>query len=111
MSEKGHLNSGIVVFSSTRKALYMNKAAQQLLIRLNRTENGSSAMPRSLDNLLEQILPLLGIGGRDRGWKQETRQFAIAPDRSVLVKSFGIPDRLDCQRSLIVLTIQETHVS
>ena len=68
-------------------------------------------MPRSLDDLLEQILPLLTIGGRNRSWKQETRRFAIAADRSVLVKTFGIPDRLDSQRSVIVLTIQETQSS
>jgi hypothetical protein len=30
-ADGGHLNSGIVVFSSTRKALYVNEAGQQLL--------------------------------------------------------------------------------
>ena len=39
----GQLNSGIVVFSSTRKALYVNEAGQQLLLQLNRNENGQSA--------------------------------------------------------------------
>jgi hypothetical protein len=111
MIEKGPLNSGIIVLSSARKPLYMNKAAQQLLSRLHRTENGSPVMPRSLDDLLEQILPLLKIGGRDRGWKQETTLVTIAHDRSVLVKTFGIPDRLDSQRSVIVLTIQDTQLS
>ena len=109
-TEKGHFTSGIVVFSSSRKPLYMNAAAQQLLLRLNRTEMGDSAILRSVDNLLDEILLVLRIGSSDRGWKQlATRRFSTAPDRSVLVRTFGIPDRRDSERSLIVLTIRETH--
>jgi len=114
-TERGQLNSGIVVFSSTRKALYVNEVGQQLLLQLNRNENGHSAntaIPRSVDHLLDEMLPLLQVGGSDRGWKQlEARRLVVAPDRSVLVRTFGISDRLDIKRSLIVLTIQETHAS
>jgi hypothetical protein len=42
-----YLNSGIVVFSSTRKALYVNEAGQQLLQQLKRNENGQSPVPSS----------------------------------------------------------------
>ena len=108
-----HLNSGIVVFSSTRKALYVNEAGQQLLRQLNRDENGQSAgtaIPRSVDHLLDEMLPLLQAGCADRGWKQlEAKRLVMAPDRSVLVRTFGIPDRLDVKRSFVVLTIQETR--
>lgn len=111
-AEKGRCNSGIVVFSSTRKTLYMNEVAQQLLIRLNRAEKGDSPLPRSVDNLLDEILLVLRIDASERGWKQlAARRFAMAPDRSVLVKTFGIPDRLDAQRSRIVMTMQETPAS
>jgi len=114
-TDRGKLNSGILVFSSTRKALYVNEAGQQLLLQLNRNENGHSAhtaIPRSVDNLLDEMLPLLQVGGGDRGWKQlEARRLVVAPDRSLLVRTFGIPDRLDIKRSLIVLTIQESHAS
>jgi hypothetical protein len=90
----------------------MSEGAQQLFMRLNRTEQGESAIPKSVDNLLDQMLPLVKIGASDLRWKQlETRRFAMAPDRSVLVKTFGIPDRRDSQRALIVVTIQETHAS
>lgn len=112
MTEKGRLTSGIVVFSSTRKALYMNEAAQQLFKRLNRTEDGLSAIPRSVEKLLDEILPLLRVGLSDGGWKQfESRRFGMPPDRSVLIKTISIPDRMDNRRALIVLTIQETHAS
>jgi hypothetical protein len=114
-TERGQLNSGIVVFSSTRKALYVNEVGQQHLLQLNRNENGHSAntaIPRSVDHLLDEMLSLLQVRGSDRGWKQlEARRLFVAPDRSVLVRTFGISDRLDIKRSLIVLTIQETHAS
>src|SRR6476646_402844 len=114
-TDRGKPNSGIVVFSSTRKALYVNEAGQQLLLQLNRNENvhsANTAIPRSVDHLLDEMLPLLQVGGSDRGWKQlEARRLVVAPDRSVLVRTFGISDRLDIKRSLIVLTIQETHAS
>jgi hypothetical protein len=114
-TDRGQVNSGIVVFSSTRKALYVNEVGQQHLLQLNRNENGHSAntaIPRSVDHLLDEMLSLLQVRGSDRGWKQlEARRLLVAPDRSVLVRTFGIPDRLDIKRSVIVLTIQETHSS
>jgi len=69
-TERGQLNSGMVVFSSTRKALYVNGAGQQLLLQLNRNEKAHSAntaIPRSVDHLLDGMLPLLQVGGADRG--------------------------------------------
>ena len=111
MTDEGYFASGIVVFSSTRKPLYMNQAAQQLLSRLVRPENGLAAIPSSVHFLLDEILPLVG-GGRDGRWKQfETRRFPTTRDRSLLVRTFGIPDRRDSQRSLIVLTLRETNAS
>jgi hypothetical protein len=114
-ADGGQVNSGIVVFSSTRKALYVNEAGQQLLRQLNRNENGhsaGSAIPRSVNHLLDEMLPLLQVGCADRGWKQlEAKRLVMAPDRSVMVRTFGIPDRLDVKRSLVVLMIQETQAS
>lgn len=98
---KGKLNSGIVVFSSSLKALYMNEAARELLIRMTRRENDRSpggTLPRSVNELLDEMLPLL----------RTARRLFTAPDQSVLVKTFGIHSRLDSRQSLIVLTIQET---
>ena len=109
---KGKVNSGIVVFSSSLKALYMNEAARELLIRMTRKENERApggTLPRSVNELLDEMLPLLRTATMDRGWKQpEARRLFTAPDQSVLVKTFGIHNRLDVRRSLIVLTIQET---
>lgn len=104
-TENGHLTSGLMVFSSTRKASYINEAAQELLRRLSGTEN-------PIDQLLDEMLPLLHTDFIDRGWKQlDARRLATTGDRSIAIRTFGIPDRLDMRRSLIVLTISETQAS
>jgi hypothetical protein len=104
-TENGHLTSGLMVFSSTRKALYINEAAQQLLRRLSGTEN-------PIDQLLDEMLPLLHTDLIDRGWKQlDARRLTTTGDRAIVIRTFGIPDRLDMRRSLIVLTISETQAS
>lgn len=109
---KEKVDSGIVVFSSSLKALYMNEAARELLIRMTRRENErapSGTLPRSVNDLLDEMLPLLRTAGTDRGWKQlKARRLFTAPNPPVLVKTFGIHHRLDIRPSLIVLTIQET---
>ena len=109
---KGKVNSGIVVFSSSLKALYMNEAARAVLIRMTRKENDrapSGTLLQSVNELLDEMLPLLRTANMDRGWKQpEARRLFTGSDQSVLVKTFGIHNRLDVRRSLIVLTIRET---
>ena len=106
---KGKLNSGIMVLSSSLKALYMNEAARELLIRMTRRENDRApggTLPRSVNELLDEMLPLLRTANMDRGWKQpEARRLFTAPDQSILVKAFGIHNRLDSRQ---LLTIQET---
>lgn len=108
---KGTVNSGIVVFSSTLKALYMNQTAHELLTRMTRKENErapSGTLPRSVNDLLDEMLPLLRMAGMERGCKQlEARRLFTATDQPMVVKTFGIR-RLDIRQSLIVLTIQET---
>jgi hypothetical protein len=109
---KGHVNSGIMVLSSTCKLLYANKAAHDFLRRLNRKESDhptNGAFPRSVDNLFGEMLNLLRTPVTNRGGKQlEARRLVAARDQPVLLQAFGIPDRLDIQRSRIVITIQET---
>ena len=104
--------SGLVVFSSTRKVLYVNKAALALLMRLNRKENGHSAnhaIPGSVDRLLEEMLLMLRMAGRHHGWTElTTRRLTAAQDQPIWVRAFGIPGQRDDQRSLIIITMQET---
>src|SRR5262245_20762154 len=49
---RSHLNSCIIVFSSMRKALYVNEAARRVLRRLDRSDNGrptNGALPSSVN--------------------------------------------------------------
>lgn len=112
LAARGHVNSGIMVLSSTGKVLYANKAAHDFLGQLNRRENDHSTngvFPESVDNLFGEMLKLLRTPVTNRGWKQlEARRLVVGRDQQVLLQAFGIPDRLDMQRSRIVLTIQET---
>jgi len=106
------INSGIIVLSSTCNVLYVNKAAHEYLVQLNRKENDHpthGAFPESIDHLLGEILNVLRTAVMNNGWKQlEARRLVTGQDQPVLLQAFGIPDRLDIQRSRIVLTIQET---
>lgn len=102
---------GTVVFSSTRKALYVNQGAQRLLRRLNRQDNGplsDEPIPSAVDDLLDEMLPLLQTAMLNHGWMDlKARRLIAAQDRSVLVKAYGIPDRADVHESVVVVTIQE----
>lgn len=109
---KRHVKAGIVVLSLNRKVLYANKAAHDFLAQLNRIENDPStngAFPRSVDNLLGEVLRLLRAAVLNCDWKHlETKGVVANADQPLLVQAFAIPDRLGIQRSRIVLTIQET---
>jgi len=109
---KRNVNAGIVVLSLNRRVLYANKTAHDFLTRLNRIENDTStngAFPRSVDNLLNEVLRLLRVAVLNCDWKQlEARELVADADQPLLVQAFAIPDRLGIQRSRIVLTIQET---
>jgi hypothetical protein len=103
--DKRQYKSGIVVLSSTLKALYMNEAAQE------KNERARSGMlPRSANDLLVQMLPFLRAAGADESWRQQKRrQLIAAGDQPVLIKTFGIPNRMNARQPLIVLTLQETE--
>lgn len=105
------LKAGILVFSSTRKALYVNEAAKVMLMRLKQQENGHSAgaIPNVIDRLLEDILPMLRAAGRPHGWGELTAKPSIvASDPPIWIKAIGVHGEGDDQRSLVVITIQET---
>ena len=105
------LKSGIAVFSSTGKALYVNATAKALVMRLHQKENGhsaNSAMPRSVDHLLEEMLSIFRTIGQHHGWTELTPKALLAvPDQPIWVKAFGIRGEGDEQRSLIIITMQE----
>lgn len=101
---------GIMVFSSACEVLYANQAAYHFLKTLNHREKGHAihgALPVSIADLFDQILKSLEsrIANRDHP-QLEARRLLVGQDQSVLLRGFGIPDRLGIQRSRVVITMQ-----
>jgi hypothetical protein len=103
-------NLGIMVLSSACKVLYANQAAYHFLKVLNRRENSHAtpgALPVSIADLFDQILKSLESRIMNRDLEQlEARRLLVGQDQSVLLKAFGVPDRLGIQRSRVVITMQ-----
>ncbi len=108
----GRADPGIMVFSLTCRVLYANKTSHHFLRRLNQRENGHStagAFPSSVSDLLDELLKSLEIRATNGDPEPlEARRLVEGEGRRLLLKGFGISDRLDIRRSRIVLTIQET---
>jgi hypothetical protein len=100
---------GIMVFSSACNMLYANQAAHHFLKVLNDGENGHAtdgALPVSITGLFEQMLQSLESRGANHDHGQlEVRRSLGGQDQPVLLRAFGLPDRLGIQRSRIVITI------
>lgn len=108
-AERGQDQSGIIVLSGTRKVLYVNEAARELLRRLNRERARTPDGPllKSIEHLLEEALGSLHFPVASRGWQQfAAKRLGEDPDGSVFVQAFCGPHPLDLQRSLIVLTMK-----
>jgi hypothetical protein len=110
VTTKQRASLGLMVFSSSCKALYANQAAYHFLKVLNRQENGHSthgALPVSIAALFDQVLKSLEGRITNRDHEQlEGRRLLVGQDQSVLLQAFGVPDRLGMQRSRVVITIQ-----
>jgi len=105
----GQGNAGIVLLSSDRKVLHVNKAAHDLLLRWRQKEGGApcGSLPRSVDNLLDETLTLLHIPVQLRGWRRLTEKRLVKElGHPVCVQALGIPRGLDTHRSLILLTMK-----
>jgi 5'-3' exonuclease len=102
---------GIMVFSSACKVLYANQAAYHFLKVLNRRENGHAtdgALPVSIADLFEQILQSLESRITHHDHEQlEARRSLVGQNQSVLLRAFGVPDRLGIQQSRVVVTMEE----
>lgn len=105
---------GIIVFSSTCKALYANQAAYEFLKVLNRWESGHAtdgALPGAIAGLYDQMELLLARRiKKGDGEKLEARRLIKGEGRTVRLNGFGLRDRLGVQGSRVVITMQvHTH--
>jgi hypothetical protein len=102
---------GIIVFSSACNILYANQAAHHFLKVLNRGENGHATdgtLPVSITDLFDRILESLESRGTNHDYEQlEVRRSFAEQDQPVLLRAFGLPNRLGIQPSRVVVTIEE----
>lgn len=104
---------GIMVLSSVRTVLYANRTAYHFLKVLHCRENSQATdgtLPVVIADFFDQVLQLL----EDRITHHDYEPFEVrrlfvgmGKNRSLLVRAFGLPDRLGTQRSRVVVTMQE----
>jgi DNA-binding CsgD family transcriptional regulator len=107
--------SGIVVLSSSMQLLHMNRQASELAKKINNIEQmGSVAksahgvLPTALTELCGEIIKALHIRTEAKDWEQfELKRIAGDPNKPILLRGFGLPDRGGVQNARLVVTMEE----
>lgn len=99
---------GILVFSPTIQVLHVNRRALELAARIGQVEVGSvsSLLSTPVFGICAQVLETLNSRIAASIWDPfEVRRFVGEPERSVLLRGYGLPDRnsKDCSRVVIIL--------
>lgn len=107
---------GIMVFCKSANVLYANESACRFLRRLNREENGhptDGALPVAIAELFDKITKVLKSRLTDSAPGQfEASRLVEGQNESVLLRAFGLPDRLGLDRVRVVIKMEEiTHSS
>jgi hypothetical protein len=102
---------GIMVFCSSANVLYANESAHRFLKRLNQQENGHAtdgALPVAIAELFDKITNVLKSNPTNSGWGQvEASRLVEGQNRALVLRAFGLPDRLGSDRSRVVLKMEE----
>lgn len=107
--------SGIVVLSASMQLLHMNRQASELAKKINTIEQGGNqskfahgVLPTALTELCGEIIKALHIRTEAKDWEQfELKRIAGDPDRPILLRGFGLPDRGGVQNARLVVTMEE----
>ncbi len=106
---------GIVVLSTSMQLLHMNRQAAILGRHINQAEKGNpdgkfatGVLPAALTELCNEIVKALHVRTEAKDWEQfEVKALAGDPNRPILLRGFGLPDRGGIQQSRIVVTMEE----
>ncbi len=110
---------GVIVFSPSMRLLHMNEQALVLSRTLNSVQDqpqdgggGASALPEALRDFCNEIVESLNHRIEAEDWTQfEIKRIAGPPEQPILLRGFGLPDRLEHQRSRVVITLQAMPIS
>ena len=109
------VGSGIVVLSAAMQLLHMNRQASELAKLINATEHAGGilrsahgVLPTALTELCGEIIKALHVRTEAKDWEQfEIKRVAGNPEKPILLRGFGLPDRGGIQHSRLVVTLEE----
>lgn len=105
------VSCGVLLLSPTMRLIHMNRQAGELAKRIEPVTNGNAArgvLPTALTQLGAEIQKRLQSRTEDEDWDQfELRRLAGTPQRPVLLRGFGLPDRNDRHQSRILIIMEE----
>lgn len=105
------VSCGVLLLSPTMRLIHMNRQAGELAKRIEPVMNGNAArgvLPTVLTQLGEEIQKRLQIRTEHEDWEQfELRRLVGIPQRPVLLRGFGLPDRNDSDQSRILIIMEE----
>ncbi len=108
------IGSGVIVFSSSMRLLHMNEQALVFSRMLNcaqdHPQDGGGdicLLPEMLKDFCDEIVESLNQRIEAEDWSPfEMKRLAGPPEQPILLRGFGLPDRLERQRSRVVITLQ-----
>src|SRR5207237_10796471 len=109
------VSSGIVVLSASMQLLHMNRQASELSKQINSVEHGGGnlksahgVLPTALTELCGEIVKALHVRTEAKDWKQfEIKRVAGNPEKPIMLRGFGLPDRGEIQYATVVITQAE----
>jgi len=109
------VGSGIVVLSASMQLLHMNRQASELSKQINSVEHGGGnlksahgVLPTALTELCGEIVKALHVRTEAKDWEQfEIKRVAGNPEKPILLRGFGLPDRGGVQYARLVVTLEE----
>ncbi len=105
---------GMLVLAPPLRVLYMNDHARELLRRLPNGEQAKGharqargLLPQCLQEICSAIFALHRARSPASDWKRfEIRRVLGAPERPILIRGFGVPDRSGRRHARVVLLLE-----
>ncbi len=105
---------GMVVLAPPMRVLHINQHAWDLISHLTHVKHGNGRsrhamrpLPQSIRQICAEIFYTLRDRNHAKDWEQfEIKRMLNAPNRTVLVRGFGVPDRSGKGRSRVVLLLE-----
>jgi len=102
---------GILLLSSTMQMLYRDRRTWDLCAQITKSQNGKSAngvLPPAVAELAAEIMKALQVRSEAKDWEHfRMKRIIGGPDRPVLLRAIGLPDRNGIRQSRILMTMEE----